>query len=214
MSAGILDGSERTVCNVDKQQSPLIYNSSTGKLYRMRVDGPTDAFMTTDYAHHEIHSGSHYFNMFGVDVLADDVLDIRMTTPNTTKWIHFVGIYVTEAEFHFSFYEGVTVNAGDSVALTAVNSNRNSTNTSGLTHFSYILNTTVANANVDTPVAAATQLATVFTGTGNKVGGGFVRDSELVLKQNTSYTLRFENQSSNTKYVTWEFEWYEHTDKT
>ena len=214
MSATIKEGSERTICNQDKQRSPLIYNSSTDKLYRLKNDGITDSFMTVDYSHHEIHSGSHYFNMFGVDVPANDFLDLRLTTPDTAKWLHFVGIYVTESEFHFGLYEGVTVNAGDSVALSAVNSNRNSTNTSGLTHLSYILNVDLAAANVDTPIAAATQLATVFTGSGLKIGGGFGRDSEIVLKQNTSYTFRFENQSASTKWVTWEFEWYEHTDKT
>jgi hypothetical protein len=176
----------------------------------VKVDSSTSSLQTVDYAHHEIHSGSHYYNALHVDVPADDVLDIRATMPNTTKWLHWLWTIVTEAEFQLTLYEDCTINTAGT-SLTAFNSNRNSTNSSGLTAFDYIVNADLADANVDTTVGTPI-FGPVHTGSGRSVGGSASRDSEKVMKQNSTYCMRFENLTNAAKYVSWDFEWYEHTD--
>lgn len=192
-----------------------LFDPTTGKFWPAKNDRATDCIAIVDYEHHEIHDGSHFFNVRHVDVPANDILDIRFTTPDTTKWLHMTYQFETEAEYIADLYEGVTiVNPG--TALTAINNDRNSTNTSGLTLFDYIVNVDVANANVDTVIASATLLLDVHTGTSGFLtssGGSAKRENEIILKQNTSYSFRFANQSGTTEYVAWAFKWYEHTNK-
>jgi len=177
------------------------------------VDSSTNAIETISYAHHEAHAGSHYQNEMFVAVPADDILDIRFVTPASTKWLHWIIEYNTEAEFEFTMYEVITItNAG--TALTAINNNRNSTNTSGLTAFDYITNVNIAAANSDTGLGSAIILGQGHTGSGrSQAGSSFDRGAEIILKSGTGYCLRFDNESNAEKYVDWKMEWYEHTNK-
>lgn len=193
----------------------VIFEGKTGDAtYQTpRLDAATHSIQTIDYAHHEVHAGDSYHNEFYVDVLADDILDIRLVTPATTKWLHWVWEYKTEAEFIVTFYEGVTI-TNPGTALTALNADRNSNNTTGLTTFDYILNTDLAAANADTSIASATIIGKAHSGSGSKQVGEGRRDLELILKQNTGYCIRFDNGTNATKYVDWFMGWYEHTNKT
>ncbi len=74
----------------------------------------------------------------------------------------------------------------------------------------YIDNSSVANANADTVVASGTLIEEGIIGSG-KTAGISSRARELILKQNTNYTVRF--VASSAGYVDYDLEWYEHTNK-
>jgi len=182
---------------------------------KVRIDASTNSLQTVDYAHHEIHSESAYFNEEFIQVPANDVLDIRFETGNATKWSHWLMHIITEGEFHITFYEDVNAfTEADQVALTAKNRNRNSGNTSNWQDFNYIINTNLANANADTDLDSPTfTMGTAASGSGRNKSGEGGHEEELILKQNSKYCMRFENQSSATKYVDYVMDWYEHTNK-
>ena len=77
----------------------------------------------------------------------------------------------------------------------------------------HIINVDLAAANADTDISGATVLAMAKTGTGRRQPGEGGHDEELVLKQNTGYCLRFENQTNAAKYVDWILDFYQHTAK-
>lgn len=54
-----------------------------------KTDAVTGVDMSIDYAHHEIHSGSHYY-IEGHTTLEDTAtLYVKLVTPDTAKWGHF-----------------------------------------------------------------------------------------------------------------------------
>jgi len=172
------------------------------------IDASTHSLQFINYEHHETHNGSHYYIQNYIDVPVNDVYDIQITTPNTTKWLHFDYTINVESETTFLIYEGVTINVAGTT-LTPINNNRNSVNVSGAT-FAGIENTSVANANADTAVAAATLLSQGKIGLGGS-GGTKDRENELVMKQNTNYTIRLIADAAG--FISFYLNWYEHTDK-
>ena len=172
----------------------------------LKRDSTTNAALTIDYQHHEIHDGDHFFIEQVVDISINNVYDIQWTTPNTTKWEHFVLELNCSAETLWYIYEGATIlTAG--TAKPTFNNNRNSIKTSTAT-LAVIANTTLANANLDTAVAGATEIAHGITGAG-RTGGNTIRDREIILKQNTIYCIRFIATAAG--YVNYFMSWYEHT---
>jgi len=173
------------------------------------IDKASRATGVIEYEHHEIHAGSHYEVVDAVDLAINNVRDIQITTPNTTKWAHFVFSLHCENETEWYLYENVTINtAGTSV--TPKNNNRNSTNTSGLT-VATIDNTSVANANADTAVAGATEIEHGIVAAKRQSTGAAERTREIILKQNEDYTLRIIATAAG--FTSYDLEWYEHTNK-
>ena len=171
-------------------------------------DASTNALIAITYEHHEIHAGSHYLIEDVVDLAINAVYDMQFTTPNTGKWSHFTFELNCENETEWYIYEGATI-ALAGTTITPVNNNRNSANTSANT-IAGITNTSVANANLDTAVAAATELAHGIVGSGQN-GGLISRDREIILKQNTVYCMRAIANAAG--YINFMVNWYEHTDK-
>ncbi len=174
-------------------------------------DSATGVTMGLDYPHHEIHAGSHFFNEFAYDLPANDWIDIRFTTPDTTKWSHFLALIRTQEEGLYELYEDAPIlTAGTS--LTAWNSNRNSATASGILSFDYIINTSEANANLDTDISGADKLRYSLLGSNQgNLSGESRNDNEIVLKQDTSYLIRVNNRVAQVRYVSWLLDWYEHT---
>jgi len=172
-------------------------------------DASTHGILAIDHNEHETHEGKHYFIEDVQDIAINNVLDIQWTTPNTTEWAHFTFELKCEAETEWFIYEGVNIILAGT-AMTAINNNRNSANTSSATIAS-ISNTSVANANLDTAVAGATELAHGIVGAG-QVGGVTLRDREIILKQNTKYCLRAIANAAG--YTNFYMGWYEHTDES
>jgi hypothetical protein len=191
------------------------YNYTTGSNLRalisstvpreIRADSSSHSLQIIDYAHHEIHSGSHYY-IDGYTTLADEaVLRVKLVTPGTTKWAHFIwsisssGILVTT--LHEAASGGMTGGAG----VTPINNNRNSDNTSGLT----ITSGVTAADTAGTLISNQSWGAAGFKST---IGGSNSRDDEIILKQGTTYLRTFTSGAADN-IVQFKASWYEHTDK-
>jgi len=188
-----------------------IYGTIDGETFRpIRLDGSTHALTTIGYEHHEIHSGSHYFVVGTLNILAlNDVLDFTFLMPDTKKWIHWVWDMETSKGVSWYVYENATATNPLDNTITPLNSNRNSPNTSG-TVMKYELQADLAAANADTDVTGATLIESGVTGD-NRTAGGDGRTNELILKQGSLYCLRAVATAALT--VNFKMQWYEHTDK-
>ena len=163
-----------------------------------------EAVIGIDYAHYKIHEGEHYFHMNFVDLSINAVRDIRITTGDNTKYSHFLFYLDAETETEWLFYENSTI-ITPGTNMTLRNNNRNSNKTSSMT-IDYIDNGNLAGANADTTVSADDRLLGGLLGSG-KTGGVQQRENEIILKPNTTYTLRLiANTAGFTDYL---FEWYE-----
>ena len=178
----------------------------------LRADQSTRSLQTIEYEHHEIHDGSAFHNHMWADVSANDVLDIRLVTPDTDKHLHIGYQFDAEGEFHVTFLKNIAiVNTG--TALSSINHDHNSGKTSGMVAFDYVTNVSVAAANTDTNTSVASVAFKMVLGSGKQIGGDTDHSAEQILKRDEGYCIRFENQSPATKYVNWSFHWYEHTPK-
>jgi len=169
-------------------------------------DDASGAAIGVAFEHHEIHEGDHFFIQEVVDIPINNVFDMQWTTPNTTKWEHFTFKFDCESETEWWIYEGASISVAGS-SITPRNNNRNSANASTAV-VAQISNTSIANANADTPVAGATVIAHGISGAG-KTAGVASRQSEIILKQNTIYCFRA--VANTAGFVNFDVEWYEHT---
>jgi hypothetical protein len=182
-----------------------LYDSGTGN--EIGIDDSTGSIQTIEYEHHEIHSGSHYFVSGYADLAINHVLQFTWQMPDTTKWIHWNWSISTEAETLWQVYEGGSITNPLANAITPLNNNRNSNNTSATT-MRYEDHATTAAA--DTDVTPTTLIESGISGAGRNAGFA-TRSSELVLKQNELYVLRATANAAG--YVNFTMQWYEHTDK-
>jgi len=173
------------------------------------VDASTETLQTIEYEHHEIHAGSHYFVSGYVDLSINHVLQFTWQMPNTAKWIHWRWKIATKSETLWQVYEGGTISNALANAVTPLNSNRNSSNTSG-TVMRYEDHANLAGANTDVDVSGALLLKSGISGSG-KDNGEASREYELIMKQNTLYVMRATATAAG--YISFDMEWYEHTDK-
>jgi hypothetical protein len=177
---------------------------SDGKEYKK--DLITGAFTTVDYAHHEIHAGDAYEMYEVFDQSINNVVDIQITTPATAKLAHFVIDFETQSETLWFIYENVDIILAGTPFIPP-NCNRTSVNVSGLV-IANSLNTSLANANLDTDPAAATVLRSGISGSGRDSGAKTSRN-EIILAPSEDYCIRF--IASTAGYVNTRFTYYEHT---
>ena len=166
-----------------------------------RFDAITHGVNTLAYEHHEIHAGSHYLISNSTTLGNGAVIDFSLVTPNTTKWAHLTFDVEGSQELSVVVYEDSNFDA-DGTPIVPLNNNRNSANTSGLT----IQSDPTVNA-------AGTQRFAQSKGA-NKQAGLITRKRELVLKQNTKYLFRITNGSTSDNLISYNADWYEHTDKS
>jgi hypothetical protein len=172
------------------------------------IDNSTHSIQTIEYEHHEIHAGSHYAIDSYIDLSLNNVIDLQVTTPDTTEEYHFLAEIDCESETMWELYEDVTINVAGTT-VTPINNNRRSANTSNLT-VGAILNTSTTNANADTAIAGATLLRVGIIGA-KKTGGSGERTNEIILKRDASYTLRL--TATVAGYSDYHISWYEHIPK-
>jgi len=167
------------------------------------IDGITNAINTIDYAHHEIHSGSHFYIQGYVELNTDGVLRMKMVTPDTGKWVHFRFEITSSGICGTTLDEGASGGMTGGTPVTPINNNRNSTQTSVLTLTSGV-------------AAASDYVARIESdkwGAGGKFiasGGGTSRENELILKQNTTYLRTFTSEA-DANIIQFKATWYEHT---
>lgn len=178
------------------------YRSSDGTYQPLRLDKATNTMQTIDYAHHEIHAGSHFFVTDYQTINSGNSVDWMGTTPDTTKWGHMLFDIGGSAITTIQLYEG-----GDRVGtipLTAYNSNRNSGTLAAIT------------AHRGTG-GGTTDGVLIFQASGGAASGNYRipisarQDDEIILKRNTKYILRI-TSGTNGNIVTVKYSWYEHTD--
>jgi len=174
------------------------------------VDSTTHAFATIDVVHHEIHEGSHYY-VEGFTTLAEDLgggegtLYVKLVTPDNTKWAHLTWQIISSGILETNFYEGASGGMAGGANITALNNNRNSTNTSGLVITFDVSVATNKGLKVSSKKVGGTGFKTVS-------GGVVDRTDELILKQNTIYFREFISGSADNV-ISFRASWYEHTNK-
>lgn len=167
------------------------------------IDAVTEALICIDYEHHEIHNGSEYRAGFQKDIPNGGTAVYSITTPNTTRWLHFKLAVDVELEAQIAFYENPDSVTGGT-AITPKNANRNSVNTSGAT----------CSTDPTYTIGSAIPLGMLVEGSGKSSGGDSASANEWVLKQNTTYVVVVTNQATGaTNECNIRTRWYEHTNK-
>jgi len=188
---------------------------------RRSIESQTWARKVIDYAHHEIHGGSHYTITHGVANIGaatspDDAITITFTTPNTAKWAHMVVLFNAVGGALCRIREAGSGGGSATGTITCKNNNRNSSNTSGLIDIegSPSAGQVSYDAGLDT---GGTLLVDEYIGGAttnqNKAGGGAESGAryEWVLKQGTRYQISIVSAASVAASIV--LHWYEHTNK-
>ena len=162
------------------------------------IDQATNALNTVDYPHHEIHSGSHYYISGFTTLDSADTLYIKLVTPDTTKWSHFIWEINSSFILETNLIEAPTGGMAGGSGVTPINNNRNSVNVSGM----------VLTSGV-TACTGGTKIDSIKWGA-RSAGGGHSREDELILKQNTIYCREYIS-GTNANIVNFRASWYEHT---
>jgi hypothetical protein len=188
------------------------------------MDSTTDAVLTVDYTHHEIHEGSAFHAEYSVTTAATDDhrTGIMFKTPNTTKYAHMVITVSASDPAEAIFNEAPTLaDSGDGTDLAVFNRDRNSATTSTLSSLEDTPTVGSLTSMNEAEMAAVgpssgTELEHVFLAGGRgpfAVGGTSRGTQEWKLKANTIYLIYLQNTgaNANTHYIS--LDWYEHTDK-
>jgi hypothetical protein len=169
-----------------------------------RIDPATHTLQVIDYAHHEIHGGSHYFYDSHHDVAKAGVIEHLIITPDTLAWAHMViGTGSTAGQIVVELFEDATVSANGSLETTR---NRNRNVADNNTTLIYEAPTVTGDGNLlDSSVFG--------TEKNSSTGGGDRGNSEIILKQDTIYLFRVTERDVLATTVNITFDWYEHTDR-
>ncbi len=186
----------------DGSQKIQIWDSVVGPA---GIDDVTNSLQIVDYSHHEIHGGSHYYLQGFIELDDTDTFYMKMVTPDTAKWSHFVfdikstGICTTYLD------EDATGGMTGGASKIPINNNRNSANTSGVEFTAGV----TACTGYTTRLEADKWGADGFKQT---IGGGGGREDELILKQDTVYCRSFIS-GADSNIIQFKASWYEHTNK-
>lgn len=169
------------------------------------VDSSADAVVCIEYEHHEIHEGSHYFlRSFFTLTSTDDDLDFAVITPDTEKQTHLLFSVDGTGQTELYMYEDSDFDS-DGTPVIARNSDRNSSNTSGM-----IITTEPTINSIGTLISS--QNIGIAVTPAKTSGGTINRDDEIILKSNTKYIIRMVTKS-DANIISYRASWYEHTPK-
>lgn len=193
----------RNYKDVDAQ--PVILYDAEGNEIPLSLDSVTNALNIIDYSHHEIHSGSHFYLQGYIELNDTDTFYIKMVTPDTGKWAHFLYDVRSTGICSTTLDEGASGGMTGGAAVTPINNNRNSSNTSGLTFTSGVTVATGYVLRIESDKWGA-------AGFKENIGDGGGRDDEIMLKQNTTY-LRTFLSGADDNIIQFKASWYEHENK-
>ncbi len=180
------------------------YNKHLGEFHYFAFDGITESLSTIDYAHHEIHAGSHFLYTDSVSLNNEGVQNYLIVTPDTNTYAHMIFVLDGSAITQFQLYEGGD-RLGD-VLQTTGNSNRNSGKESTVTVYKGITaGTTDGNLIHQYKGGSASSQSRGESGTRN--------DEEIILRRNTKYLLKI-TSGTNSNLTNIRLSWYEHTNLT
>lgn len=166
-----------------------------------------------DLPHFEIHQGDHYTAWQADETMADgEEMNFTFKTPDTDKHIHMLINWACKVGGHIEIGEGATWTRGAGGTTSIFNNRRQDPSTSGILNneaqTAFNAGSVLANA-VQSLVNTVTVFAEYLFGAANKGGGAMRGVSELVLKKNTQYSVRFvADGASNAGFVM--LSWYEH----
>jgi len=180
-----------------------IYGYNGTNWHEARIDAITRTLSVIDTTHHEIHEGDHYF-MQGFTTLDDSpgVLRVKIVTPDTATWAHFEWKITSSGILATTLDEDATGSMAGGSAVTPLNSNRNSTNTSAMAITSGVTAADSYTTRIENDKWGA-------AGFKNDIGGGASREDEIILKQNTTYLRTFTSYTADN-IVQFKASWYEH----
>ena len=171
------------------------------------VDASTNAINVIDYPHHEIHGGSAYFQVYSAIKNDTEFIEVRIQTPNTTKWGHYELIIVGSLAGTVELWAATTKTHAAGNVITMVNRNFNSTNASGLT-----VCHTPAGAQAGVASLGPQYYGATASGGRVSVGGGANSRGEFILKQNTAYLIKNTSRADGNA-LSIIIDGYEHTAK-
>lgn len=166
------------------------------------TDETTGALKTIDYAHHEIHDGSHFKAGYqDITMDTDDIIALVFTTPDSTKFMHWTMTAQTTGAATIQLFSGPTLSA-EGTAVTPFNRNQNSDKESVMV----VRHTPTITLN-------GTKISEKWVGgVGFKetIGGETRGSSEIILKRNTQYLILCTANADGIKCAIGG-DWYEHT---
>jgi hypothetical protein len=156
--------------------------------------------------HAYIHQGIGFmYNGTTSSLSASSSTSIEFTTP-TNKYIHYRPTMMTSSANYLtaSLKEASTTTGGSSVLSSILNRNRISTTASTMQTLKTGVTVSVAGTEIDF-------MATGVNGGGSsEFGGSTGSEQEIILKQNTKYTITFTNSGTVTATIgTYQLFWYE-----
>lgn len=164
------------------------------------MDSTTNSLNVVDYAHHEVHSSSHYYIDGHTTLASGASFYVKLVTPAGTKWSHFLWEISSSFILETSLTEDATGGMTGGTSAVPFNNNRNSTKVSGM------VITKGVTVNTGGTIISSSKWGS------RSVGGSNSRDDELILKADTVY-LRAFTSSTNANIVSFKAFWYEHTNK-
>lgn len=189
-----------------------------GREVGLRADKVTNALITVDYAHHEVHDGSHYTALVS-DQLSSigDHVDIAIAVPGWMPWqsddfdtlYHVLWSVWSSAGFSLSLYEDVTSFSGGTVQ-TPQNNNRM------VYHPDYSKFGKVSELDITVGTLTRTGGSLVMPPRyfGSRSGGGAGRsEGEVILKAGSTYIVTLEQTVNTASAVGIELAWYESRQK-
>ena len=182
-----------------------LYAYTGSNYYPARLDTSTHSIQIIDYSHHKIHSGSHYYLQGFLELGDTELFYIKLVTPNTTTWSHFVFAIKSTGICTTYLDEAATGGMTGGTNVIPLNNNRNSGNTSGMVFTSGVTVATSYTTRLESDMWGA-------NGFKENIGGSDGREDELMLKQNTTYLRTFLSGASEN-IVQFKASWYEHADK-
>lgn len=198
----IKDGTSDDRASVDSSGNlSILLSGISYESGKSGIDAVTETLQIIKYEHHEIHEGNHYYLEGCTTLDSGNELRVKLVTPDTTKWSHFVWQIQSSNILTTEFYEGASGGMTGGSAVTPINNNRNSVNTSGLT----------ITSGVTTATSDGTLISEACWGS-RQAGGSISRSDELILKQNETYLRKFIS-GANSNLVSFKASWYEHTNK-
>lgn len=165
------------------------------------IDAVEGSLIQIDNVHHAVHDGDHYQAcVFDGDVDTGSPKYVRITTPDTTVEQHIIIDVSANGGFLFEFYENPTINAAGN-AVTVLNNNRRSTNTS--------TTLTKEDCTTEAPNNDGTLMCGGYSGgEKRKATAEAGSRTEWILERNEDYIVKVTPDADNTK-VMINMAWYE-----
>ena len=155
------------------------------------TDNTTNATTVIDYSRYKTHVGDHFKAGYqDTDMTAGDKIEIVFVTPDTSTWAHWSLQAQATGSVVVQLFEG-SVLVSNGAAITRLNRNRNSLNTSKTLAY-----------HSPTITSDGTKLSEKWVGSEgwrSDISGSFASTNHFLLKQNTTYLLRLTALSSGIK---------------